>query len=198
MHGHANIFIKGLSASSSTLVLPHNKLKSGNWNSDPIASTAWAVPVSEVSDLSMDLNSTVVNSTLIASDAKYFGDIKPSLAAIFATPEIWHTTVYGESLEPWPYFACTFNARWMKTKTYLEVANPESTVYDSIPDPDVPGYTDPDNDQDLPSLPAYIEESWANLLNVPWVDSLETPGQLPFQSPSIIVSESSNIKANMP
>ncbi|PVH87104.1 hypothetical protein DL98DRAFT_525846 [Cadophora sp. DSE1049] len=165
----------GLPANSSSLTLPHDRMLAGGWGSEPIASTAWTVPYSAYSNLSGDLNSTMVNSSLIAGDAEYFGEIRPSMAAIFATPEIMHSGTYLESTEPWSFFACTFNARWMETETHLEIARPESTVYDSSPDPEVPGYLDPDQTKDLPAMPAYIGDSWANLLNVPYIDSLATP-----------------------
>ena len=139
----------------------------GGWGSEPIASTTWTVPFSAYSNLSVDLNSTIVNSTLIAGDSEYFGEVRPSMGAIFATPEILHSGTFQESTEPWSFFACTFNARWMETETHLEIAPPESTVYDSSPDPQVPGYIDPDQTKDLPAIPAYIGESWANLLNGP-------------------------------
>lgn len=66
----------------------------------------------------------------------------------------------------------------MRTDTYLEIASIERTVFDSFPDPRDNGYTDRypgDGQRDVSFVPMYIGESWANLLNVPWVDSLATP-----------------------
>src|SRR4051794_39489778 len=101
------------------------------WDSEPIYSTQWSVPTTTYSGLSTDLNSTIVNSSFIGSEQ--FGALKPSLGAIFATPEILHTGTFIDSLLPWSYFVCTFDARWVQTQTYLVMASPEQTVYDSFP-----------------------------------------------------------------
>ncbi|KAL2063661.1 hypothetical protein VTL71DRAFT_5466 [Oculimacula yallundae] len=164
----------GFPGNSTSLILPHGQMSGGNWALDPIASTVWTIPFANFSTLSADLNSTIVNTTFIASDADFFPASKPSLAAIFATPKIYHLDNGFEDKGPLSYFACTFNARWMVTKTYLEIAVPESTVYDSSPDPEA-GFYVSEGGQDISSLPALIAGSWADLLNAPWIDSLENP-----------------------
>ncbi|KAG4431762.1 hypothetical protein IFR05_012761 [Cadophora sp. M221] len=168
---------KGLPSNSTSFTLPHDMLTMGDWATDPILSAEWSVPLSDYPDISTDFNSTIVNASIIHSEQ--FGNVKPSLGAIFATSEILHSDIInGESSAPWAFFVCTFNARWMKTDTYLEIASIERTVFDSFPDPRDNGYTERlpgDGQRDVSSVMMYISESWANLLNVPWVDSLATP-----------------------
>ncbi|KAH7319464.1 hypothetical protein BKA65DRAFT_102540 [Rhexocercosporidium sp. MPI-PUGE-AT-0058] len=165
---------QGFPANSTSFVLPHDRMRMSPWNSEPIYSTQWSVPTTTYSGLSTDLNSTIVNSSFIGSEQ--FGAIKPSLGAIFATPEILHgLTSFIDSPLPWSYFVCTFDARWVQTQTYLVMASPEQTVYDSFPDPPGKFVATDEDPGDVQATPAYINESWANLLNMPLIDSISNP-----------------------
>ncbi|KAH6716058.1 hypothetical protein BKA61DRAFT_733864 [Leptodontidium sp. MPI-SDFR-AT-0119] len=167
----------GAPANSSTFVLPHDVMLLAPSTNDQTAPTKWSVSASKYSDLLADLNSTIVNSSWI--DPEQFGSFKPSLGAIFATPEIIHGQgSINDDRSPFSFFVCTFDARWMTTKTYLDMATNSKYVYDSFPDPADAIYGEETSYhpiKDISATHAFIDESWANLLDVPWIDSLSNP-----------------------
>jgi hypothetical protein len=165
----------GYPADSTSLTLVHDRMFWPPWTSDPFASAEWIVASSEYSGLSVDLNSTLINSSWI--DIEQFGSVKPSLAAIFATPETISTLGYPTRNQNFSLYTCTIDARWMPTRAFSDASSGHRAIFDSNPNPEGAIITSilgvgPTPDA-LPNM--FIADSWAKLLNVPWTDSVAFP-----------------------
>jgi hypothetical protein len=85
------------------------------------------------------------------------------------------TSEEGRTNRSW--YACTIDARWMPTNTFWDSSSGTAAVFDSNPNP----VAAIDPDADLSGLHPYaydvvsIDASFANILTVPWVDSLTDP-----------------------
>ncbi|RDW75517.1 hypothetical protein BP6252_06659 [Coleophoma cylindrospora] len=163
----------GYPSNSTSLSFLHNTMVWPPWQEEPIFSTEWSVSTSDYANLSMDLNSTIVNSSWV--DIAQFDGIKPSLAAIFTTPE----TVYQSGYHKYSnqsFYTCTIDARWMPTKVFTDASSGKAAVFDFFPDPNGPILAELDNGPVPDSMPSlYIAESWTKLLDVPWMDSVAFP-----------------------
>jgi hypothetical protein len=94
------------------------------WPSSPdFSSTQWNYPVSDFSDLSIDLNSALVNSRWVGIEVFPSDQPRPSLGAFFATPE----TLFGRN-ESYSLYSCTVDARWAFTQALLDASSGQALV----------------------------------------------------------------------
>ena len=170
----------GHTKDATSLPLLHDRMIYPPWNEDPIFSTQWSVLSSDYSSLVGDLNSTIVNATWIPNEQ--FGNVKPSLGAIFSTPEVLaaggtYTVEEGMRSANFSYYTCTIDARWMPTKAFSEVSNGIRTVIDALPNPigsELRAALGPES-KHMSALPLlFLAESWVKALDVPWIDSIAT------------------------
>lgn len=75
----------GFPKNASSLTLYHDVMVWPPWQSEPLSSVEWTFPASDFSKLSVDSNSSILNSSWINIDQ--FEGVKPSLGAFFAAPE---------------------------------------------------------------------------------------------------------------
>jgi hypothetical protein len=162
----------GYPQNTTSLGLPHSQMAWPPWTTDPIFSTQWNISSSDYSSLFIDLESNIVNSSWI--DIDQFGDIRPSLGALFATPSIISAPVVGGQSNNNSLYTCTIDARWMPTKAFWDSSSGAGAVFDSNPNPNAA--IDVNSGLYPTTLPAaYIDQSWADILNVPWIDSITDP-----------------------
>ncbi|CZR55611.1 uncharacterized protein PAC_05499 [Phialocephala subalpina] len=161
----------GAPPENTTLALLHDRMVWPPWTSDPIASAEWEINTSDYATLAQDLNSTVVNSSFV--DVSQFGSVAPSLAAVFASPLI--SVAGGRSNRSW--YTCTIDARWMPTNTFWDSSSGTAAVFDSNPNPNAAVTVDSEQSGLHPYAldMVSIDTSFADILTVPWVDSLIDP-----------------------
>lgn len=163
----------GHSKYETILPLLHNQMMFPPWTSAPINAVQWSVSVSDYKSRRGDLNSTVVNSSWI--DIEQFGDVKPSLGAVFFTPEIispggcYYCENQGNNFSS---YTCTVDARWMATKAFSDASMGRRAIFDSVPNPIGSFSVDRDLKKAAPLTPLYLAESWTKALDVPWIDSI--------------------------
>ena len=159
--------------SVTKLPLLHDRMMFPPWTTAPISTTQWSVSSSDYKDLRGELNSTLVNSTWIYNEQ--FGDVKPSLGAIFLTPEIQAAGLCYQCPEPsynFSYYTCAVDARWMATKVFSDASMGKRAIFDSVPNPIDSFGVDGDLGKAAPMTPLYLAESWTKALDVPWIDSI--------------------------
>ena len=163
----------GHSKEKATLPLPHGQMYIAPWTAAPISSAQWSVSASNYTALQGDLNSTVVNSTWIYNEQ--FGDVKPSLGAVFFTPEtMFPGGCYScaDRNTNFSSYTCTIDARWMATKAFSDASMGRRAIFDSVPNPLGSFSVDGDLKKAAPLTPLYLSESWTKALDVPWIDSI--------------------------
>jgi hypothetical protein len=144
------------------------------WPSSPdFTNTQWSFPASDFSNLSVDLNSTVVNSSWVGIENFPSDQPRPSLGAFFATPE----TVFGFLMGSYSLYSCAIDARWAYTHALLDASSGQPLIFDGNPNPNGELLTSVfDNGPAPAALPSiYISDSWSAALNPPWIDSITSP-----------------------
>jgi hypothetical protein len=144
------------------------------WPSSPdFTNTQWSFPASDFSNLSVDLNSTVVNSSWVGIENFPSDQPRPSLGTLFATPE----TVFGPRMGSYSLYSCAIDARWAYTHALLDASSGQPLIFDGNPNPNGELLTSVfDNGPAPAALPSiYISDSWSTALNPPWIDSITSP-----------------------
>jgi hypothetical protein len=161
----------GWPTDATNMSLDHSLMVYPPWTSDPILNTDWSISAVDFATLAIDNNSTLVNSSWI--NIEQFGSLKPSLGAYFATPEIFVTGPMGSN---YSQYTCTIDARWMPTRAILDGSSGVQIIADANPNPIGPAFADLGGGPAPSSYPSLlISESWSQLLNVPWIDSITNP-----------------------
>ena len=163
----------GNTRDKTLLPLPHGSMIFSPWTVDPIKSAQWSISASDYTNLRGDLNSSTVNSSWIYNEQ--FGEVKPSLGAVFLAPEVLtRSSCYSCAEKSYNFssYTCTIDARWMATKAFSDVAAGKRAIFDSAPNPVKPFEMNGDLEKAAPLNPLYFDESWVKALEVPWVESI--------------------------
>ena len=84
-------------------------------SSSDFSNTQWTYQTSDFAGLLIDPDSDIVNSSWVSSSLFPIDQPRPSLGAIFATPEI-----FGAQNASYSLFSCTIDARWAYTQVLLD------------------------------------------------------------------------------
>jgi len=173
-----NVECAGHPPGTPDLPLRHDRMSWPPWDTDPIKSTQWSVPSSDYTNSMTNLNSTIVNSSVI--DISQFGDIKPSLGIFFSTPEV-KTSGPGcpyckeaNTNTNYSSYTCTIDARWVETRAFSDASSGERAIFDFNSSP----ISDTFHEQkqaNFSAPPMYMSQSWTESLTVPWMDDILKP-----------------------
>lgn len=114
----------------------------------------------------------MINSSWIPISQFPSDQPRPSIGAIFATPE---TSWSGSPRGNYSLYSCTIDARWAYTRAILDASSGQPIVFDANPDPDdaLLDSTYAIGQQAATAPPSVkIEEGWAAAMNPRWVDSI--------------------------
>ncbi|KAE9374316.1 hypothetical protein N431DRAFT_556649 [Stipitochalara longipes BDJ] len=160
----------GYPAGTEFLGLPHDMFFLAS--SPDFSNTQWSYPASDFASLSVDPNSDIVNSSWVNSELFLSDQPRPSLGALFATPE----TFFGQN-GSYSLYSCAIDARWTYTQALLDASSGQPIVFDGNPDPNGALVTSITGVGPVPAtLPSIqISESWSAAINPPWIDSITSP-----------------------
>jgi hypothetical protein len=152
-----------------SLSLPHDRLL---WPSSPdFSNTQWNYPASGFSNLLIDRNSTIVNSSWVDIEQFPTDQPRPSLGVFFATPETFFDGYFKGNFSQ---YSCTIDARWAYTHAILDASSGQSIIFDANPNPDSALLKSLFAVGPAPAAPPSlrISKSWSAALNPPWIDSI--------------------------